>query len=43
MIYDKKNGSPVYTVKMTANKIFPIMFSAASINAFGASCDYSIL
>ena len=26
MIYDKKNGIPIYTVKMTANKMFPVMF-----------------
>ena len=42
MIYDKKNGIPIYTVKMTANKMFPVMFKTTNFNAHD-SCDGSVL
>ncbi|GAV71862.1 gag_pre-integrs domain-containing protein [Cephalotus follicularis] len=43
MIFDKRSMNLIYSVKMTANKMFPIMFSNVTINAFSASNDESML
>lgn len=43
LIYDKRSMELMYSVKKTKDKIFPIIFSQISVNAFKASGDDLVL